>query len=87
MAVDMNPDLTSLRPYVAWRMKELHENAPNAFAEMRGLFAAENGPCSSPQEALATSERVGWWLHHLAEHRLDALRNREARASKARRKR
>ena len=84
MAVDMNPDLSGLRPYVAWRMRQLHEMAPSAFAEMRGLFAAEWGPCSSPQEALASSERIGWWLHYLAEHRLEALRKREGKSIKAR---
>ena len=84
MAVDMNPDLTGIRPYVAWRMKELYQNAPNAFAEMRGLFAAEHGPCSGPQEALASSERIGWWLHHLAEHRLEALRHGQRKTSRKR---
>ena len=81
--VDMNPDLRSLAPYVASQMKKLYETAPQAFHEMRGRFVAEVGPCSSPKEALATSEGVEWWLHNCAEFRLEKMRYSQKRVSKS----
>ena len=82
--VDMNPDLRGLAPYVAWRMKELYETAPQAFHEMRGRFVAEVGPCNSPKEALATThEGVEWWLHNCAEFRLERMRYSQKRVSKS----
>lgn len=86
MPVDTNPDLTSLRPYVKGRIQQLQQEAPDHLVRLKEQFVAEHGPTDGLDAALADSERVGWWLHHCAEWRLNKLRYL-GRASKNRRRR
>tara|TARA_B100001287_G_scaffold214577_1_gene183460 strand:- start:1743 stop:2006 length:264 start_codon:yes stop_codon:yes gene_type:complete len=74
MAVDLDPDLTSLAPYVMTRVREIHTENPQALKELKAKFTEEFEKVADLKAALNTSERVGWWLHHCGEYRLNKLR-------------
>lgn len=79
--------LDKVNQYILWRAQELKRQDPAAFNEIKEKHVAEFGDVPSNRTAVSTHERSLFWLHWLADWRVEQLKERVKAEAKAQKKR